>query len=353
MARALFLAERGRGRTSPNPMVGAVLVSAAGVVVGQGAHAKAGEAHAEVIAIEAAGDRAAGATLYCTLEPCCHVGRTGPCAARIVAAGISRVVCAMQDPNPRVAGGGLAYLRSHGVTVDVGAGDAQARRLNAPFLTWMTEGRPFVIVKAAVSADGFVGRRDKRVHLTGPIADRFFHRQRAEVDAIAVGADTVVVDDPQLTARLVYRERPLVRVVCDWRMRVPVTARVFSTLSRGPVIMVVSRLEAERRPEAVAALRAAGADVEVLETRDLPELLRRLAARAVLSLLVEGGPTLQTAFVDAGLVDRVQQVRTPLRLGSGVPAPGFANDRGARAAATHETELGEDVLIETDVHRTH
>ena len=352
MERALFLAERGRGRTTPNPMVGAVVVDDAGVVVGQGAHVRAGEAHAEVIALEAAGAEAAGATLYCTLEPCCHTGRTGPCAERVAAAGIVRVVAAMSDPNPRVAGGGFAYLRDRGIAVDIGDGAAGARQLNAPFLTWITRQRPHVTIKAAVSADGFVGRRGERIRLTGAIADRYFHRQRAEVDAMAVGADTVLADDPLLTARLAYRERPLVRVLVDWRLRIPASSRVFSTLSAGPVIMVVSRRAAESRPEHLHALRAVGADFEVLDDRDLGALLNRLARRDILSLLVEGGPALQTAFLDAGLVDRIQWVRTPHRLGTGVAAVRFQPGRDPRCARAREVRLGDDLLTECDVHGT-
>jgi diaminohydroxyphosphoribosylaminopyrimidine deaminase/5-amino-6-(5-phosphoribosylamino)uracil reductase len=154
MERALFLAERGRGRTSPNPLVGAVIVSPDGVVVGQGAHERAGEPHAEVHALTSAGERARGATLYCTLEPCCHRGRTGPCVDRIVEAGVARVVAACEDPNPLVSGRGFSYLRAHGVTVEVGLGAAAAATLNQPFFTLMREGRPFVILKAATSVDG-------------------------------------------------------------------------------------------------------------------------------------------------------------------------------------------------------
>ena len=156
MERALFLAERGRGTTSPNPVVGAVVVSDDGVVVGQGAHLRAGGPHAEVVALEMAGSRARGATLYCTLEPCSHTGRTGPCVERIVPAGIRRVVAAMGDPNPRVSGAGFARLRAEGVEVDVGVGEVEARRRNAAFVTWITKGRPLVTLKTAVSADGFV-----------------------------------------------------------------------------------------------------------------------------------------------------------------------------------------------------
>jgi diaminohydroxyphosphoribosylaminopyrimidine deaminase/5-amino-6-(5-phosphoribosylamino)uracil reductase len=350
MSRALFLAERGRGRTSPNPMVGAVVVSPEGIVVGQGAHVRAGEPHAEVIALAAAGHRAMDATLYCTLEPCCHTGRTGPCAERIVMSGVARVVAAMRDPNPRVAGGGFAYLLAHDVTVAEGEGARDAARLNAPFLTWITKHRPFVIVKTVVSADGFVGRTGGRVQLTGPVADRYFHRQRAEVDAIAVGANTVLVDDPLLTARLVYRARPLMRVVFDWRMRVTASARVFSTLEEGPVIMMVSRHEAERRPEDAARLRAAGAELELLDTRDLGVALHRLAGRDVLSLLVEAGPTLHAEFAEADLIDRSQWVRTPAKLVRGVPAYGIARHGRLPSVTVREIVLGEDVLVESDVH---
>lgn len=350
MARALFLAERGRGRTSPNPLVGAVVVSPAGIVVGQGAHLRAGESHAEVIALDAAGAQAAGATLYCTLEPCCHVGRTGPCAERIVTAGVSRVVAAMTDPNPHVAGGGFAYLRRHGVAVEVGDGETAAQQLNAPFLTWITRQRPYVTAKAVQSADGFIGRADGRVRLTGEAADRFFHRQRAEVDAIAVGSRTMLVDDPLLTARLVFRERPLVRVLVDWRMRIPATSRVFSTRSAGPVIMVVGQTAAGQRPRDVEVRKTWGAEIEVVPEHDLDAVLRRLADRGVLSLLVEGGAALQSAFADAHLIDRVQHVVTPVLLRSGIAAPRLP----AAPANSHSRvlTLGNDVLTEWDVHGT-
>jgi diaminohydroxyphosphoribosylaminopyrimidine deaminase/5-amino-6-(5-phosphoribosylamino)uracil reductase len=332
-------------------MVGAVVVSPAGVVIGQGAHQRAGDAHAEVIALEAAGSAASGSTLYCTLEPCSHVGRTGPCAERIVACGVTRVVAAMRDPNPRVSGGGFAYLRNHGVDVTTGDGEAPAQRLNAPFVTWMTQQRPFVIVKSVQSADGFIGQLDARVALSGPAANRHFHGQRAEVDAIAVGSRTVLVDDPLLTARLVYRERPLVRVLFDWRLQIPASARVFSTRQFGPVIMIVGRTEAERRPGDVEARRAWGCDVEVVADHDIEAVLRRLADRGVLSLLVEGGAGLQTAFVEAGLVDRVQRLRTPVVLGRGVTPPVLPNEpRPGDGWPT--TTLGADALTVWDVHGT-
>jgi diaminohydroxyphosphoribosylaminopyrimidine deaminase / 5-amino-6-(5-phosphoribosylamino)uracil reductase len=350
MERALFHAERGRGRTSPNPIVGAVVVSASGVVVGHGAHLVAGGAHAEVHALDAAGSLASGGTLYCTLEPCSHTGRTGPCAARIVAAGLSRVVAAAGDRDPRVAGRGFAYLRTHGIDVTEGVGREAAERQLAPFFRRVTANRPFVIAKTAVSVDGFVGRRSERVQLTGPIADRHFQRQRAEMDAIMVGAGTVIADDPLLTARGAYRFRPLTRVIVDWRARVPATARVFSTLTSGPVIMVVDRRAAATAPH-LAGLVNRGVIVETFDTGDLESVLQGLARRDIVTLLLEGGPALQTAFAEARAIDRVQWVMTPHRLGHGVPAatclaPDAAGMTGRR------TLFGNDVLIEFDVHRT-
>ncbi len=351
MERALFWAERGRGRTSPNPIVGAVVVTPEGVVVGQGAHLVAGGPHAEIFALDEAGGRAAGSTLYCTLEPCCHVGRTGPCVERILAARIARVVAAIGDPNPRVAGRGFEFLRQHGIAVEQGAGAADAARQNGPFLTWIKQQRPFVIVKTAVSADGFVGQTDRRVHLTSDVANRWFQRQRAEVDAIAVGAGTMIVDDPLLTTREVYRPRPQTRVIFDWHARVPATARVFSTVGEGPVIMVVLDEAVQGRHDHVDRLAGNGVTVERFPTRDIAEVLGWLAAHGVLSLLVEGGPALQAAFAEARLVDRVQRVRTPHQLGSGVAAPDFVMER---SPADRTIPLGVDILEEfeaSDVHR--
>jgi diaminohydroxyphosphoribosylaminopyrimidine deaminase/5-amino-6-(5-phosphoribosylamino)uracil reductase len=348
MERALFWAERGRGRTSPNPIVGAVVVTPDGVVVGQGAHLVAGGPHAEIVALDEAGGRAAGSTLYCTLEPCCHVGRTGPCVERILAARIARVVAAVGDPNPRVAGRGFEFLRQHGIAVAHGVGAADAVRQNGPFLTWIKHRRPFVILKAAVSSDGFVGQADRRIQLTGDVANRWFQRQRAEVDAIAVGAGTMIVDDPLLTTREVYRPRPQTRVIFDWRARVPATARVFSTVGEGPVIMVVLDEAVQGRPDHVDRLTERGVTVERFPARDIAEVMGWLAAHGVLSLLVEGGPALQAAFIEAGLVDRVQRVTTPHRLGSGVAAPALVM-HGARADRT--IPRGVDILDEFDVHR--
>src|SRR3954466_15270257 len=241
MERALFHAARGAGRTSPNPLVGAVVVSDEGVVLGQGFHQRAGEPHAEVHALEAAGSRARGATLFSTLEPCCHHGRTGPCVRRIVEAGIARVVAAVEDPNPAVHGRGFEYLRAHGVAVEVGLGADQSIALNRPFFMLMREGRPFVVLKAATSLDGRIAAAPgRRTFLTSEPANRHAHRVRAEIDAIGVGSGTILADDPDLTARGAYRERPLTRVVFDRRLRTPPGARGPSTAGAGPVIIVTT-----------------------------------------------------------------------------------------------------------------
>src|SRR5579862_622609 len=317
MERALFLAERGLGRTTPNPIVGAVVVSPDGVVVGQGAHLEAGGPHAEVHALDAAGGRARGADLYVTLEPCRHRGRTGPCVDRILSAGVARVIYAVRDPNPGIESGGGRFLREHGVEVVEGIGRRHALRQHAPFFTWVTSKRPHVTLKMVMSADGFAGRPDRRVKLSGPEADRWVHRQRAEVDAIAVGSETVLVDDPRLTARGAYRARPLTRVVVDWRGRTQPSAAVFSTLDAGPVIIVTTARAASERPDVLHALEERGVVIERFDTRDVAGVLRRLAERDVVSLLVEGGPGLAAAFAAAKLVDRAELIVTPRALGEG------------------------------------
>jgi diaminohydroxyphosphoribosylaminopyrimidine deaminase/5-amino-6-(5-phosphoribosylamino)uracil reductase len=361
MARALRLAERGRGRTSPNPMVGAVVVDGEGIVVGRGAHERAGGPHAEVQALADAGDRARGATLYCTLEPCAHTGRTGPCAPRVVAAGITRVVVAIEDPNPLVSGRGLQHLREHGVEVQVGVLIEEAARLNRPFFTYIRHGRPFVTLKAALSLDGMVAAgRGQRTALTGGEAATLVHQERAEVDAIAVGSETLLVDDPVLTARGVYRDRPLGRVVFDRRLRTPASARIFSTLSAGPVIVVTAAGACGRRAAGADALAAVGAEIECIDDEGgesgawLRAALERLARRQIMSLIVEGGPLLQGACWRAGVVDRVELFVAPDPVGTGGVAWSALPDGGI--AFLHELTampVGADVRIEGYVHRAH
>jgi diaminohydroxyphosphoribosylaminopyrimidine deaminase / 5-amino-6-(5-phosphoribosylamino)uracil reductase len=352
MRRALAHARRGLGRTTPNPVVGACVVSDEGVVLGQGAHERAGEPHAEVHALDEAGDAARGATLYCTLEPCVHLGRTGPCTDRIIAAGIHRVVAAMEDPFPEVSGRGFATLRAHGIHVDVGVCADDAARLNQPFLTSVRAGRPFVILKAATSLDGRIAAgAGLRTAITSRAALRHAHVQRAMVDAIAVGSETVVVDDPLLTVREVYRERPLTRVIFDRRLRVSPTARAMTTLAAGPVIILTSALSMEHQPARVDALERAGATV-VGTAGEMGAALRELAMRDVQSLLVEGGAELHAAFWDAALVDYVQMYVSGSWLGEGaVPGMVRSNFTTASLVDRRVDLLGPDVLIEGYVHR--
>ena len=356
MARALALAERGRGTTSPNPMVGAVIVNDEGVVVGRGSHEFAGGPHAEIHALRDAGERARGATLYCTLEPCSHTGRTGPCAPQVVAAGIRRAVIAMEDPNPLVSGSGIALLRSGGLDVEVGVLGDQAARLNRPFLTVLRRRRPFVIMKVALSRDAKVAAAPgQRTTLTGEAAGRRIHRDRAEVDALAVGSGTVLVDDPLLTARGAFRRRPLVRVIFDRRLRTPPDARVLSTSTAGPVIIVTSATQEAAAPDRLEALKNAGAQVEAMEDRDgsfLARALERLAAGGVASIIVEGGPSLHQAFWDAAVVDSVQMYVTPHAVGAaGLSWIALPENLMATLDNVRVTPMGEDFLVEGDVHR--
>jgi diaminohydroxyphosphoribosylaminopyrimidine deaminase/5-amino-6-(5-phosphoribosylamino)uracil reductase len=352
MDRALFHAARGAGRTSPNPLVGAVVVSADGVVVGQGHHERAGEAHAEVRALEAAGDRARGATLYCTLEPCAHQGRTGPCASRIVDAGVRRVVAALEDPNPLVSGRGFALLRAHGVTVDVGTGADRAAALNQPFFTLMRAGRPFVILKAAVSADGYIAESpDRPTRLTSEPADRHAHRMRAEVDAIAVGVGTILADDPVLTARGAFRERPLARVVFDRRLRTPPGARVLSTPEAGPVIIVTGE-EGAGRADVRRRLEARGAEVLATDG-SLRSAFRCLGERRYGSLLLEGGSAIHAAAWDEDVVDFVRLYVAPRSLGRGVPLLPDRHFSSGELVDRRIVTIGPDVLIEGYVHGPH
>lgn len=362
MSRALALAERGRGRTSPNPIVGAVVVDDEGVVVGRGAHEFAGGPHAEVHALNDAGSRTRGATLYCTLEPCCHMGRTGPCAPRVADAGIRRAVIAIEDPNPLVAGGGLSFLRAHGVEVTVGVGRDAAERQNLPFFSVVRRHRPFVTMKVALSLDAYMAAAPgTRTSLTGEAANRAIHRVRAEVDAIAVGSGTVLADDPLLTARGIYRYRPLVRVIFDRRLRTPPSARLLSTLEAGPVIIMSTEPAVRAAPERARALRHAGAHIEAIDTDadgptaatvPLAAAFRRLADTGVTSVVVEGGASFHRAVWAAGLVDRVQVFVAPRVLGeTGMPWLPYEVFALSGLTDTTAVPVGDDVLIEAYVHR--
>lgn len=307
LERALELAERGRGTAAPNPVVGAVLVRD-GEVVGEGWHERPGGPHAEVVALDAAGDRARGATLHVTLEPCAHHGRTPPCADALAAAGVARVVAAVGDPDPRTDGAGFARLRAAGVEVKLAGGDLEwrARVQNEAFRTWAALGRPFVLSKAAVTLDGRVTVPGSR-WVSGVESRRRVHELRAQANAVAVGMGTVRADAPSLTARDVGAERQPRRLA----------------FGRGPLPQD-SGLELRSGP--------------------LGEELRRLAEEGVQSLLLEGGPTLATAFLHAGLVDKLLLFVAPILAGSG---PRFLGDLEAPVRLLHpEVErIGDDVLV--------
>ncbi len=353
MRRALHHARRGLGCTTPNPIVGACVVTDEGVVVGDGTHERAGEPHAEIHALDHAGERARGATLYCTLEPCVHTGRTGPCTERIVASGIRRVVAAIEDPDPRVSGRGFAALHAAGLDVTVGVCDREAARLNQPFFTAVREQRPFVILKAATSLDGRIGERGRRTLLTSAAANKRAHATRAWVDAIAVGSETLMIDDPLLTARDVFRSRPLVRVVFDRRLRTSPSARVLSTISEGPVLILTAPRAIAERPEAARSLERAGATLVPAPDEGLAPMLRQLLSFDIQSVLIEGGAGVHAAAWDAGIVDYVQVYITPHVLGGGVP---FLDARDFTFSALIESRIdvrGPDVIIEGYVHRPH
>jgi len=350
MRRALFHAERALGATAPNPMVGAVVVDDEGVVVGQGFHERAGQPHAESVALDEAGGRAVGATLYVTLEPCCHVGRTGPCTTRIIAAGIRRVVAATLDPFPQVSGKGVRLLREAGIAVDVGLEEAAARRLNAAYLMVQERQRPLVVVKVATTRDGRIAeRRDRPTRISGEAAARRTQRLRATVDAIAVGAGTVRADDPRLTARDVVRARPLTRVIFDRELEAPESARVFAGETSGPVIMVAAPDAIVARPEQVA--RLVGVGVEVVPATSIDEAIRALPGRGVQTLLVEGGAALHRSFWEAELVDRLHLIVSRERLGeAGVPLFDGLTVPWARLFRMTTASCGADTWMEADVH---
>jgi diaminohydroxyphosphoribosylaminopyrimidine deaminase/5-amino-6-(5-phosphoribosylamino)uracil reductase len=352
MNRALDLAERGRGTTSPNPMVGAVVVREDGTIVGQGYHEHAGGPHAEIRALDEAGALARGAALYCTLEPCSHVGRTGPCVTRIAAEGIARVVAASSDPDLRVGGRGFDFLRQQGIDVSVGAGRERALRLNRAYFTFKTRQRPFVIMKAATSVDNRVAAKvGERTRISSDDSLRHSQAVRAEIDAIAVGSGTVLADDPLLTAREVHRRRPLTRVLFDRRLRTPPSARVFSTLGAGPVIIITTPQSLESNRRRASDLERAGAEFEPISHGALPEAFGRLGDRHIMSLVLEGGVALQAAAWKAGLVDAVHLYVAPMTLGEN--AVSWLDAETVSIASLIDRRvmpLGPDVFMEGYVH---
>jgi len=355
MQRALQLAALGGGRTSPNPLVGCVVLDAAGQLVGEGFHQRAGTPHAEVHALRQAGARAQGGTAVVTLEPCCHHGRTPPCSEALAGAGITRVVMAMRDPDPRVNGRGLAMLRGAGIAVEEGLLEAEARALNAGFFRRIQAGMPVVTLKLASTLDGRIATASGESRwITGEAARREVHALRARHDAILVGSGTVLADDPDLTCRIPGMERvPMLRVVADARLRTPEASRLVQGAELAPVLIITAP---GHPPAAQAPFIAAGADIVTVPAHaagglDLPSLLRALGRRGVTRVLAEGGAGLAAALLRQGLVDRLVWFHAPAVMGGdGHPAL-----QGLRLAAlsamprfrrTAQRALGDDMLSE-------
>ena len=352
MRRALRLAARGRGWAGPNPMVGAVIV-ADGQVVGEGFHRGPGTAHAEIVALDRAGEKARGATMHLTLEPCTHHGRTPPCAPRVAASGLARVVIASEDPNPRVAGGGIRALRDAGIEVETGLLRERENRLNEAYRKYITTGRPFVTLKIATSLDGKIATRTGESRwITGERARTMAHRLRRDSDAVLVGVQTVLADDPQLTVRHVRDRREPLRVVADSTARTPLTAHLMRSGESPPLIAVTDRA----RDEDAQALRHIGAEVLVLPERegrvDLGALLDELGRREAASLLVEGGAELSASLIEQGLADKLVIFVAPKIIGGAGARPAVA---GAGVAAIEKAwpvrdircrRIGEDLMIE-------
>jgi diaminohydroxyphosphoribosylaminopyrimidine deaminase/5-amino-6-(5-phosphoribosylamino)uracil reductase len=354
MERALDLARQGHGRTSPNPLVGAVIVRD-GEVLGEGYHAGYGEAHAEIAALEACAPvDPLGATLYVTLEPCCHTGRTPPCTDAILRAGISRVVFASDDPSDKASGRGLGILRDEGVEVVSVDGEVSraARLLNQPFRKLARTGRPYVIFKSAMSLDGKVATQsgDSR-WISNEESRRIVHRWRGEADAICVGIGTALADDPLLTARGTDAIRQPKRVIFDSEARLPQDSALVRTAPEAPLIVIVSRAASRGNVE---ALRASGAEIIVAsggtEEERAVDALAKLGALGIQSILLEGGPHLAGSFLDAGEVDEMRLFIAPIVVGGrgsgaleGTGTDSIADAR--RALSTTVEDIEGDVLI--------
>ena len=347
MARALQLAERGLWTTSPNPRVGCVLVRD-GVIVGEGWHEKAGEPHAEIHALRAAGEQARGATAYVTLEPCSHHGRTPPCADALIAAGVVRVVAAMADPNPLVAGSGLAGLRQAGIETVCGLLENEARELNIGFVSRMTRGRPWLRLKAAASLDGKTALNNGVSQwITGPAARRDGQRWRARACAILTGIGTVRDDDPQLNVREVETSRQPLRVVVDSKLEIPLSARI---LQGGPVLLAGAVEDAAR----IAALRSAGAEVLILPNAagkvELRDLLEALGRRGINEVHAEAGFKLNGSLMREGLVDELLLYLAPCLIGHAASGlfnlPELASLDGKRLLQIRDLrQIGEDIRL--------
>lgn len=351
LVRALQLARRGLYTTQPNPRVGCLLV-ASDAVVGEGWHERAGEAHAEVAALAQAGDKARGATAYVTLEPCCHQGRTPPCTRALIEAGVGRVVMAMADPNPQVAGQGRAQLEAAGIEVSSGVLESEAQVLNRGFVSRMQRGRPWVTIKLAMSLDGRTAAADGSSQwITGPAARADGHRLRAQAGAVLTGIDTVMADDPRLNVRLDGAQDwpPVQRFVLDSHLRMPADAAMLALPGR--TVVLTTDAAADRAQE----LREAGAELESMPATDagrvnLPAVLEWLAGQEINEVLVEAGATLAGSFISAGLADELVIYMAPSLLGDAgrglLELPGLTSiDQQQALQITDWRRVGEDWRI--------
>lgn len=365
MGLALSLAEEARGRTSPNPMVGAVIVRD-GQIMGSGYHRKAGTPHAEIHAIADAGARAKGATIYVSLEPCSHYGRTGPCTQAIIEAGLSHVIMAMIDPDPRVSGRGKATLEAHGIRVQTGTLESQARKLNEAYIKYVITGRPFVILKTAMSLDGKIATAAGQSQwITSEDSRRMVHQIRDEVDAILVGIGTVISDDPSLTTRLEVSSDPFspkgnsmedggqdaIRIILDSRARIPLKSRVLNLDSPAPTIVAVT----SQAPQERVAKLEQRAEVLIIPEQngrvDLQALMEKLGQMQITSVLLEGGAEVNASALKAGIVDKVMVFIAPKLIGgSGSPGPigGAGIDDLSESVLLTDISVdrvGEDILV--------
>ena len=354
MEHALALASKARGHTSPNPLVGAVIVRN-GRIVGEGYHQKAGDAHAEIHALNQAKELAEGATMYVTLEPCCHWGRTPPCTESVIRAKLADVLVAMEDPNPQVAGNGIRQLQEAGMHVQVGLCGAESQRLNEVFIKYITTKRPFVILKSAISLDGKIATASGESQwITSEPSRLKGHEVRAQVDAILVGVGTVIQDNPALTVRLPEKQNEdPTRIIVDSRGRTPPGAKVFNPDSNAGALIAVT----ECAPlEKIEALKSAGADVLTIEEDGgrvcLRSLMRVLGQMEITSVLIEGGGEINAAALQAGIVDKLMFFVAPKLIG-GKDAPGPVGGVGiahlAEAFELHNvttSQIGADFLIE-------
>jgi len=344
---ALKLAEKGKGTASPNPLVGCLIVKR-NAIVGKGFHKKAGQEHAEIIAIKDAGKKAANSTMYVTLEPCSHWGKTPPCTEKIVEAGIREVIIGMKDPNSDVSG--FQELKFRGIKTKIGILEDKCKKLNEPYIKWIKTKRPFVVVKAAMSLDGKIATRtgDSK-YITGREARRHVHQLRAEIDAVMVGIGTVLKDDPQLTVRLISGRNP-VKIVVDSTLKIPLNANV---IKNEPNKLIIAATKKANKTK-IKKLQQKGVNVLVVNTKkgmvDLDDLMKQLGRLEITSIMIEGGAELNSEAIKAGLVDKVLFFIAPSVIGAGLEAIGDLGitkvDRSIQLKHLSSKKIGKDILVE-------